>query len=48
MASLVALDLSSWVMRSALYRLIRMAIETARKGGAFVCHCRLYVLHNRS
>ncbi len=39
MASRVALDLPSWVMRSTLYRLIRMAIEMAHKGGAFVCHC---------
>ena len=34
-ASRVALDLPYWVMRSALYRLIRMAIETARDAGAF-------------
>jgi hypothetical protein len=39
MASRVALDLQSWVMHLALYRLIRMAIQMARKGGAFVCHC---------
>jgi hypothetical protein len=36
MASRVALDLLLWVMRSALYRLIRMAIEMAREVGAFV------------
>ncbi len=48
MASRVALDLLLWAMRSALYRLIRMAIEMASEVGAFVqCH-RLYVLHNRS
>jgi hypothetical protein len=33
-ASRVALDLPYWAMRSALYRLIRMAIEIARKAGA--------------
>jgi hypothetical protein len=47
-ASRVALDLESWAMHSALYRLIRMAIKMARKGGAFVCHRQFYVLHNRS
>ncbi len=35
MASRVALDLLSWAMRSALYPLIGMAIETARKAGQF-------------
>ncbi len=34
-ASRVALDLPYWAMRSALYRLIRMAIEMARKAGPF-------------
>ncbi len=39
MASRVALDLQSWAMCLALYRLIRMAIEMASKVGAFVrCH----------
>ncbi len=33
-ASRVALDLPYWTMRSALYRLIRMAIEMTSKGGA--------------
>jgi hypothetical protein len=33
MASRVALDLLSWAMHSALYRLIHMAIEMARKAG---------------
>ncbi len=32
---MVALDLLYWVMRSALYRLSRMAIEMAREAGAF-------------
>jgi hypothetical protein len=36
MASRVALDLLLWVMHSALYRLIRMAIKMASKVGAFV------------
>jgi hypothetical protein len=31
----VALDLPYWAMRSAPYRLIRMAIEMASKRGAF-------------
>ncbi len=35
MASRVALDLLLWEMRSALYRLIRMAIEMASEVGAF-------------
>jgi hypothetical protein len=35
MASRVALDLLSWAMCSALYRLIRMAIEMACKAGPF-------------
>jgi hypothetical protein len=47
-ASRVALDLLYWEMRSASYRLIRMAIEMTSEGGAFVCHCRFYVLHNQS
>jgi hypothetical protein len=34
-ASRVALDLLYWAMRSAPYHLIRMAIEMARKAGAF-------------
>jgi len=34
-ASRVALDLPYWAMRSASYRLIRMAIEMARKAGPF-------------
>jgi hypothetical protein len=34
-ASRVALDLLYWAMRSALYRLIRMAIEMASEVGAF-------------
>jgi hypothetical protein len=39
MASRVALDLPSWAMCLALYRLIRMAIEMASEVGAFVrCH----------
>ena len=36
MASRVALDLLLWAMCSALYRLIRMAIEMTSEGGAFV------------
>ena len=35
-ASRLALDLPYWVMRSAPYRLIRMAIEMAHDGGTFV------------
>ena len=34
-ASRVALDLPYWVMRSAPYRLIRMAIEMACEAGAY-------------
>jgi hypothetical protein len=34
-ASRVALDLPYWAMRSATYHLNRMAIEMARKAGAF-------------
>jgi hypothetical protein len=41
MASRVALDLLLWAMHSALYRLIRMAVEMASEVGAFVC-CRLF------
>ena len=48
MASRVALDLPSWAMHLALYRLIRMAIKMARKGGAFVCHHQFVAMHNRS
>ena len=36
MASRVALDLPYWVMRSAPYRLIRMASEMASESAAFV------------
>ena len=35
MASRVALDLTYWAMRSALYRLTHMAIEMACKAGSF-------------
>ena len=35
MASRVALNLPYWAMGLALYRLIRMAIEMARKAGPF-------------
>jgi hypothetical protein len=35
-ASRVALDLPHWMMRSASYRLIRMAFELAREAAAFV------------
>ncbi len=35
-ASRVALDLLYWVMRSAPYRRIRMAIEMAREAGPFI------------
>ncbi len=35
MASRVALDLPYWVMLSAPYHLIRMAIEMARESAAF-------------
>ncbi len=48
MASRVALDLLLWAMRSALYRLICMAIEMASEVGAFVCCCRFFHLTNHS
>ncbi len=48
MASRVALDLLLWAMRSALYRLIRMAIKMAREVGAFVCCHRFFCLTNHS
>ncbi len=48
LASRVALDLPSWVMCLALYRLIRIAIKMASKVGAFVCcHC-FFCLTNHS
>ncbi len=47
-ASKVALDLLYWVMRSASYRLIRMAIEMASIVGAFVCCRRFFHLTNHS
>jgi hypothetical protein len=47
-ASRVALDLPYWVMGSAPYRLIRMAIEMAHNGGTFVRRRRLFRLTNRS
>jgi hypothetical protein len=47
-ASRVALDLPHWAMRSALYRLTRMAIEMASKVGAFVHCCRFFCLTNHS
>ena len=46
-ASKVAPDLPNWVMRSAPYRMIRMAIEMAREAVTFFC-CRFNVLHNCS
>ena len=46
-ASRVALDLPYWAMCSALYRLIRMAIEMARKASHFFLSS-IYVFHNRS
>jgi hypothetical protein len=48
MASRVVLDLPSWAMCLALYRLIRMAIEMASKKGAFVSCCRFFCLANHS
>ncbi len=48
MASRVALDLLLWEMRSALYRLIRMATKMARKVGAFVRCRRFFCLTNHS
>ncbi len=47
-ASRVALDLPYWVMRSASYRLIQMAIEMTSEGGAFVWHRWFVAMHNRS
>jgi hypothetical protein len=47
-ASRVALDLPYWVMRSAPYRLICLAIEMAHDGGTFVHRCGLFRLTNRS
>ncbi len=46
-ASRVALDLPCWVMRSAPYHMIRMAIKMAREAGTFFCR-RFNVLHNSS
>jgi hypothetical protein len=43
MASRVALDLPSWAMCLALYRLICMAIKMASKVGAFVRCCHFFV-----
>jgi hypothetical protein len=48
LASRVALDLPYWVMRSAPYRLIRMAIEMAHDRGTFVRRRRLFRLTSRS
>jgi len=42
---MVALDLLYWAMRSAPYRLIRMAIEMASKVAAFFL---LLIIHNFS
>ena len=47
-ASRVALDLPHWAMRSALYRLIRMAVEMTSKGGVLFCLRRFVVVHNCS
>ncbi len=48
MASRVALDLLLWAMCSALYHLIRMAIQMASEVGAFVrCGC-FFCLTNHS
>ena len=48
MASRVDLDLLLWAMCSALYRLIRMAIEMASEVGAFVRCRRCFRLTNHS
>ena len=48
MASRIPLDLPAWAMCSIPYHLIRMAIKMAHNGGACVCHCWLFVLHNHS
>jgi len=48
MPSRVALDLLLWAMRSALYRLIRMAIEMASEVGVFVRCRRFFGLTNHS
>jgi hypothetical protein len=47
-ASRVALDLPSWAMCLALYRLICMAIEMASEIGAFVRCRRFFCLTNHS
>jgi hypothetical protein len=49
MASRVALDLLSWVICLALYRLICMAIEMASEVGAFVrcCHFFCLTIHSK-
>ncbi len=47
-ASNVAQDVLHREMRSVLQRWIAKAIETAREGGAFVCHRRFVVVHNLS
>jgi hypothetical protein len=47
LASRLALDLPSWAMCLALYRLIRMAIKMASEGGAFVrCHCCFHLTNH--
>jgi hypothetical protein len=46
-ASRVALDLPYWAMCSAVYRLIRKAIEMANKVGAFFL-LSIFFLHNCS
>ncbi len=40
-ASRVALDMLNWAMPSVLLRCTAVAIETAGRWGAFVCHCCL-------
>jgi hypothetical protein len=45
-ASRVALDLLYWAMRTALCRLIRMAVKITSKGGELFCHCQIVVVHN--
>jgi hypothetical protein len=48
MAYRVALDLPYRTMRLALHRLITIAIDMAREGGAFVCHLRFCCFSTRS
>jgi hypothetical protein len=47
-ASNLAQDVIHWAMCLVLQRWMTNAIETASKGGAFVCHHQFVVVHNLS